>query len=303
MTKLLKKVKAKAKLALNRVITNAGLFVFTHNRKLKDIQKKKNIQYGKFSLQKYDLIAPNTAKKLPVVFYFHGGAWSSGDKYGYTMFCSHLAQKGYIVCNIDYRLMPKVGIKTCIADCILAIRHFAKHSETLLKKYEFSATPNFENTFLVGDSAGAHISSLLAGLSAQKNKKLPIKISALGLYYGVYDFEHLDDDPSPIMQDLNNYWLIAEKNPKEIYKKISSTNYISTNYPPCFLTSGEIDKLHFQTEVFVKLLKSYNIQIDYLSFNKSRIDAEHAFLNAGFLPSAKEAFERLTNFFEKYKEW
>lgn len=303
MGQILEKVHAKSKLVLNKVITNTGLFIFTHNRKSKKTIRVKNIFYGKYSLQKFDVIAPIGEGTLPVVFYFHGGGWSAGDKYGYTSFCQSLTEKKYIVCNVDYRLLPKVSVKDCINDCMLAIKFFAKKHKRILKDAGIRATPNFQNTYLVGDSAGAHLSSLIAGYLTTNHKKLPIHVSALGLYYGVFDFEHLDSDPSPIMQDLNKYWLIAEKKPRELYQKISSTNYVSKNFPPCFLTSGAVDKLHLQTETFVNVLMEHNVEYHYLNFKKSRKDAEHAFLNAKFLPSAKQAFKELTEFFEKYRIW
>lgn len=290
----------KSKLARNKAMTSLGLMIFSRNKKIKGIYTKHNIAYGTAKLQKYDIIIPQDASgKLPIVFYIHGGAWCGGDKYGYTMFCKKLAMQNYAVCNINYRLMPKVSVMTCVEDCILATKHFAKHAKNLLKEAKIKADIDIKNTFFVGDSAGAHLSSLIAGMFATKKAKTSLVVKALGLYYGVYDFEHLSNDPSPLMNDLEKYWLENEKNPKQVLHDISTTNYVAENYPPCFLTSGEIDKLHFQTEVFVRLLKLNNIQIDYLSFDKSRLDGEHAFLNASFLPSAKEAFLRLTKFFEE----
>ena len=305
MTKLsqkLDKSRKKSKITINKIFTNAGLFLFTHNKKIKTLSRVRNVEYGKDKRQKFDIYAPKFENMFPVIFYFHGGAWSAGDKYGNTMFCQKLAKQGYIVCNVNYRLMPKISVIDCVVDCMEAIRYFAKNYEQIFKKQKISALPYFENTFLVGDSAGAHLAGLIAGICSKNKKELPVNISALGLYYGVFDFEHLDNDPSPIMQSLNNYWLINEKNPAELYKKISVTNYVTNNFPPCFLTSGAIDKLHFQTETFVDVLKKNDVKMDYLNFGKSRLDAEHAFLNASFLASSKEAFDRLTKFFEKYKK-
>lgn len=303
MSQVIKKIKKqyeKSKLAGNKAMTNLGLRIFSRNKNVKNIYTKKNIFYGPEKLQKYDVIFPQKAiGNLPIVFYIHGGAWCGGDKYGYTTFCKNLAKQGYAICNVDYRLMPKVSVKTCVQDCILATKHFARHADALLKEAKINAKIDMANTFFVGDSAGAHLSSLLAGLYSTQTQKNKFCIKALGLYYGVYDFEHLSNDPSPLMRDLEKYWLDNEKNPQKILHYISSTNYVTKNFPPCFLTSGEIDKLHFQTEVFAKLLKYNGIETDYLCFDKSRLDAEHAFLNAGFLPSAKLAFERLTKFFEK----
>ncbi len=306
MSKIFKSVNRgyqKLKLAENKALTSFGLRVFTHNRKLKDVLIKKDVAYGTSKLQKFDLIYPTNFKnqKLPVVFYVHGGSWCGGDKYGYTMFCQHLAKYGYIVVNINYRLMPKVSVRTCIADVIKAMRYSINDLNKVLKKEKSNISANFEKVFMVGDSAGAHIVSLITAKQTSKKLRLNIKIAGLGLYYGVFNFENISHDPSPIMTDLDKYWKSIYDDTKELYKEISTTTYITPNFPETFMTSGEIDKLHFQSQVFSKLLKRNDITLHYLSFKKSRQDARHAFLNAPFLSSAKEAFAMLVETFEKLR--
>jgi acetyl esterase/lipase len=292
------------KLSQNKALTNFGLLVFTHNKNLKNICIKKDISYGTSKLQKYDLIYPNNCEdeKLPIAIYVHGGSWCGGDKYGYTMFCEKLTKKRYITININYRLMPKVSIRTCIADCIKAIKHFSVNYLHIFKTENINAKPDFDNVYLVGDSAGAHIVSLIAAKKTCGKLRLKMNISALGLYYGVYNFENISHDPSPIMTDLDKYWKSIYNNTKELYKEISTTNYVTSNFPATFMTSGKIDKLHFQSEIMYRLLKYSNVKIEYLSFEKSRQDGRHAFLNAPFLPSAKEAFSKLTKFLEENKK-
>ena len=291
------------KLAENRALTNFGLLAVTRNRKKKDLIYKKNVSYGNAKLQKYDVIVPKIVSQnsLPVVFYVHGGSWCGGDKYGYTMYCSNLAKQGYIVVNCNYRLLPKVKVETCIDDIVLAINHFQNNCEEILKSQNIETKPNFEKVFFVGDSAGAHITSLIAGKATSGKLNLNIHIAGLGLYYGVYAFENIAHDPSPIMTNMDGFWKSIGTNTEKLYKEISTTNFVTERFPPTFLTSGAIDKLHYHSEVLFRLLKYTGIDFDYLSFKKSRQDARHAFLNAPILPSAKEAFERMTKFFEKYR--
>lgn len=296
------------KLAYNKQITALGLKVFTHNKRLPNIITKKNISYGDNKLQKYDVIMPKcTEKNLPIVFYVHGGAWCGGDKYGYTLFCEKLAKQNYVVVNINYRLMPEVSVNDCTNDCVLAIKHFLKNSKQIIKLAKQNYTVDKKDVFMAGDSAGAHIVSLIAGKNTSGKLKLKITIKALGLYYGVYNFEHIDKDPSPIMNNLDDYWKSIQKSTKKLYAGISTTNYVTKDFPPCFVTSGEIDKLHFQTEVFVRLLRYNNVEVDYLDFDANRQDGRHAFLNAPFLMSAKQAFYELSKFFVRKrnyeKEW
>lgn len=303
VTNYVNKAIQRIKLSQNRALTNFGLRVFTHNKKFKDVTIKKDIPYGQSKLQKYDMIAPNNFldEKIPVVFYVHGGSWCGGDKYGYTMFCKKLVKKGYIAVNLNYRLMPKVSIRTCIADCIKAIKHFYQNHTEILKSENLKITADFENVYFVGDSAGAHIVSLIAAKKTAGKLRLKMNISALGLYYGVYNFENISHDPSPIMTDLDKYWKSIYSDTSDLYKEMSTTNFVTEKFPATFMTSGEIDKLHFQSEVMYRLLKYNKVKVEYLSFEKYRQDARHAFLNAPFLPSAKEAFSNLTKFFKENK--
>ncbi|MBR4124043.1 MAG: alpha/beta hydrolase fold domain-containing protein [Clostridia bacterium] len=294
----------KIKLSYSKMLTSVGLKIFTHNKKIPNVCIKKDIAYGTSKLQKFDLIYPveTSRKKLPVCFYVHGGSWCGGDKYGYNRFCGNLAKQEYLVVNLNYRLMPKVSVKTCVADCIKAIRFFMQNAKSILKTIKAKYDLNFDDVYMLGDSAGAHIVSLIAAKQTSGKIKLKINISALGLYYGVYNFEGIAHDPSPIMTDLDKYWKSVCDDTKTLYKEISTTTYVTEKFPATFMTSGEIDKLHFQSEVLARLLKYNSVELEYLSFEKSRRDGAHAFLNAPFLKSAKEAFATLSDFFEKHRK-
>ena len=303
ITNTVNKAIQKIKLSQNRFITNVGLRVLSHGKNFKDILVHKNICYGKFKLQKFDLIAPKNIQneKLPIVFYIHGGAWCAGDKFGYTNYCKKLASNRYAIVNVNYRLMPKVSVRTCVADVIKAMDYFITNSAQIIKNVNLSFAPDFDNVYLVGDSAGAHIVSLIAAKKSSGKLKLKCNISAVGLYYGVYAFENISHDPSAIMTNLDKYWKSIYKNTVPVYKSISTTNFVTAKFPPTFMTSGEIDKLHFQSEVFYRLLKYNHVKVKYLSFDKSRQDARHAFLNAPLLKSAKEAFAEIVSFFKENK--
>ena len=261
IVKVINKQIERIKLRYSKALTSLGLKIFTHNKKIENVDIKKDIPYGTNKLQKFDIIYPQktTRKKLPVCFYVHGGSWCGGDKYGYNNFCGNLAKQEYIVVNINYRLMPKVSIKTCVADCIKAIRYFEQNCDSLLAELKLKYKLNFDDVYLLGDSAGAHIVSLIAAKQTSGKLKLKIKISALALYYGVYNFESIAHDPSPIMTDLDKYWKSVYEDPSQLYREISTTTYVTEKFPPTFMTSGEIDKLHFQSEIMAHLFKYNNI--------------------------------------------
>ena len=120
---------------------------------------------------KLDIHLPkqNIYEKSPVVVFIHGGAWAQGDKeikYHYTEGIKDtLQENGYTVVAINYRLVSKtVDIEEQLNDCKDAIRWIADNAD----EYNFDT----ENIGLWGESAGAHL-SLMVACTANQSKKSP----------------------------------------------------------------------------------------------------------------------------------
>jgi acetyl esterase/lipase len=131
-----------------------------------------------------DLYLPTGLARAPVLVGVHGGGWQVGDRKFYTHWGNYLASHGYAVFAIEYRLMNP-GLKTwpgAVHDTKAAVQFI--HAEAA----EFGL--DAERVGLIGDSAGAHLSALVAlaseeplfasGLSAARVK------AVIG-FYGVYD--------------------------------------------------------------------------------------------------------------------
>ena len=138
-----------------------------------------------------DLYLPKGLSRAPVLVGVHGGGWQLGDRKFYRHWGSYLAKHGYAVFAIEYRLM-KQGIKTwpgVVADCKAAVQ-FVRASSG-----DFGLDP--DRVGLIGDSAGAHLSALvaLAGdeppFSNQYCNDLyaatRANVKAVIGFYGVYD--------------------------------------------------------------------------------------------------------------------
>src|SRR6478735_490938 len=123
----------------------------------------------------------------------HGGGWQVGSRKFYTHWGPYLARNGVAVFAIEYRLM-KPGVKTypgAIYDIKAAIQYVRA------KAAELGVDP--ERICLIGDSAGAHLSALvaLAGeeplysseYRADANAAVSSKVKAVVGIYGVYDMQ------------------------------------------------------------------------------------------------------------------
>lgn len=118
-------------------------------------------------------------KKLPLVVYFHGGAFcisSTGDPKYHAMLNLLVKQAQIILVSVDYRLAPEHPLPAAYEDSWAALRWVAAHlsggSEILLREHV-----DFDRVFLAGDSAGANIShhlSIRAGLPGHELGEMKI---------------------------------------------------------------------------------------------------------------------------------
>ena len=138
-----------------------------------------------------DLYLPQGLNTPPVLVAVHGGGWQLGDRKFYRHWGSYLAKNGYAVLAIDYRLM-KPGVNTwpgVVYDCKAAVQFVRARAD------ELGLDPG--RIGLIGDSAGAHLSALvaLAGeeplFSTQYRNdpcaSTPANVKAVVGFYGVYD--------------------------------------------------------------------------------------------------------------------
>jgi acetyl esterase/lipase len=96
-----------------------------------------------------DFYPAQTNGKRPCVIVVHGGAWSSGDSKQLPELNSHLANTGYNVASVNYRMAPKWQCPAPVADIQNTLKYLRQHADEL--KID---TNNF---VLLGRSAGAQI--------------------------------------------------------------------------------------------------------------------------------------------------
>lgn len=96
----------------------------------------------------------------PAILIIHGGGWSAGSKNDmvYRTLMVDYALKGYVVANMNYRLVQEAPLPACIEDVRCAIRWMKANAQKL------GIDPNRIGTY--GHSAGGHL-SLMAGVSAE----------------------------------------------------------------------------------------------------------------------------------------
>jgi acetyl esterase/lipase len=138
-----------------------------------------------------DLYVPRPAGKYPAIVAVHGGGWQIGNASFYRYWGPYLARRGYVVFAIDYRLVQagKKMYPEAVHDVRAAVQ-FLRH-----RAQEFRVDPN--RIGMMGDSAGAHLSALVAlagdkppfneGSKGEAYASASAKVKTVVGIYGVYD--------------------------------------------------------------------------------------------------------------------
>lgn len=268
-------------LMLNRGGTNAILPFIKTDKSAPNVRSIYNIPYTSDSenpFLQFDWHCPASVAeivykaKAPTVFYIHGGAWSSADKKIYSRLSKDFAEQGFVVINMNFRLMPEYDLHTHYQDCIACIKY-------CLNKNDLFGIDR-KRVFFAGDSSGAHMASLIGARINDNKISINCKIAGLLLFYGIYDLNHLETVHFRICNKLHNGFKNAfGERLKRFYRDYSPTTYLSRHFPPCFITAGEVDGLHTESIMLSNLLDEYKVQHSTLIFPKNRKDGRHAFVN------------------------
>lgn len=220
-----------------------------------------DVSYGEHERQRYDVYLPEKRDNLlPVVIFFHPGAWTRRDKRAVrTMF---VLEHGYALVSIGYRLAQHAKFPAQIQDANRGIAHVLERAE------EYGLDRN--RVFLAGTSAGAHLASLVA-LARDQEDFLPVdrlKIAGVVSLYGAYDLsqlladarsmeiDHLSED-SPLQTLLGARPLERP----DLVSRASPKTYVRPDSPPFLIMHGRDDIVlpASQSESFAAMLADSNI--------------------------------------------
>lgn len=214
-----------------------------------NIVKVKDIEYldDGNPYHKFDVFYPEgeiPKEGLPVIIDIHGGGWMYASKDLNEYYCMELANKGYCVFSISYRLVPDVTVYEQIKDCTDALAYINSN----MKNYP----ANKKTVMLTGDSAGGQLalySTILNNnpdareIFGTVDTKLNIKCLLL---------------TSPVTYAKSGGWfsIYTKKMWGEDYKTKAAYNYmdldeimeLANNMPPTYFITSSGDTLaHDQT--------------------------------------------------------
>ncbi len=182
-----------------------------------DLQK--GVTFSQTPDMAMDIYTPVTAKTdAPLVMFIYGGGWNSGNKDMYKFIGEAFSSEGYTTLIPNYRVYPDVIYPEFLSDAAKAVAHAAKTYDRPI--------------VLVGHSAGAHMSALLAlnpeYLSAAGVDRCKALAGWVGLS-GPYDFKVIDPP----------YLSIFPKNTRE---EMLPINYAGNALHPAMVAIGSTDE-------------------------------------------------------------
>ncbi len=235
-----------------------------------DVKAIKGIKYGEDPLFNIlDLYLPNTASgKLPVLVSFHGGGYCYGDKELYRFYTSQFCHFGFAVINFNYTLAPKGCFPKPIEDVNMVMKWLCDNADSYgLDK---------ENVVMIGDSAGAQLTSQYAAAVTNPeyaklmNIVVPnIKLRAISLGCGLYSFNIRKGGT----QALERIYLA--KDPSKYGEKLDVLGHITADYPPTFLMSSPGDYLVDNMAPMYEFLNSKGIEVTQKLYGD--MDTYHVF--------------------------
>lgn len=127
---------------------------------------ERNIMYRKMARNRLDLYLPRIRReegKSPVVIFVTGGAWVIGYKGWGAGIGKLLSNQGFIVACLDYRNYPQGCVPDMLEDVMEGINWTFRNAAC------YGGDPN--KIYLVGQSAGAHLTSLALIKQGERIKK------------------------------------------------------------------------------------------------------------------------------------
>lgn len=217
-----------------------------------------------------DVFAPkHTTEPLPAIVLIHGGGWRSGHKKMLQPLALGLAQQGFVVASISYRLSPEAGFPAGFYDAVDAFHWFKRHGHKYRANTQFIA--------LAGTSAGGQLASLVAysqgalmsrtvnGKNATPaGAKKPVHAQALLNIDGLLDFTSdealpFENDPKKTVTSASAWLGGRYEQTPNTWKTASAYFYASASSPPTLFLNSARARFHAGRDATIKKLNAVDI--------------------------------------------
>ena len=261
----------------------------------KDIKEKMNINYNRDDSVEHllDIYYKDNSEIKPILIDIHGGGFISNDKELNHLFGNYIAQKDFVVFNINYRLAyPEYTVFDQIIDIDCALKWIIKNA----KNYN----ANIDEIYIAGHSSAGVLVVMEALLCKSKNL-----INDFNLDERNYDYKGIILDCGLMNFYKNNiaYWGMRRmifpkqyKYDKRYKDMVFESNNELYKLPKTILLTNSEDELRDMTYYFKNILD--NSKVD----NKMIDEGDDGHMGIIFKPYTEEnmgIIDEILDYFEK----
>ena len=227
---------------------------------------EKNLIYGNdIKNNTFDVFySDNISGRQPTIFMFHGGGYVSGTKEGSVKICQQLAKRGFLVFNIEYTKCDKEEKKYLPYQ----IYEFFKCYNHIVSSSKYEEMIDYNNIFMAGNSAGAHIAALIANIQTNSELKTAYNLSGgptvkgvilLSPSLGAYKFAGM------FPKEPYHTVLFGEKDERSHLYKLTHNLEITTEaFPPTIMFSIKGDwVVGAHKKCFLDLARQLNLSVEH----------------------------------------
>lgn len=253
------------------------------------------------------IFSPEVSGTFPVLLFFHGGGWVTGNIDSYDKVCTDMARiTRHTVISVDYQLAPEHRFPAAPEDCYLVAREVFLHSDL------FHITP--DQITLIGDSAGGNLAAVVSQMARDRGEFLP---SRQILLYPATNNDHTENSPFESVRTNGKGYLLTSKRMVDYmslyrscdedlqnpyYAPILAKDF--TNQPKTLLITAEYDPLRDEGEAYGQKLAEAGNDVEIhrirdalhgfisLSPNFKHVKKAYSYINA-FLSDKTEAAEKI----------
>ncbi len=199
------------------------------------------------------------AQGRPAVIVVHGGGWRSGERSDFPSWNAWLADEGYVVFDIDYRLSPPPSWQDAPADVACAVGWVKDNAP------RYGVDP--ERVALMGRSAGGHLALLTAyeegraatapGCAARDVRDTGV--AAVVAFYPPTDLSRLSS--MGYLPGMDRFLGGSPGTVSGRYRHLSPVSHVDPGDPPTFLAYGGADRIvpPGQSELFGERLRQAGV--------------------------------------------
>jgi acetyl esterase len=209
---------------------------------------------------------PSSKPSLPILVYFHGGAFRVCDLDTHDRICRGLAAKAAVlVVSVGYRLAPEDPFPAAVEDCYAAVKWVFEHASGL------GGDPM--RIAVGGDSAGGNLAAVTA-INARNLGRPNLAFQLL-----VYPVTDMSSYETESWQNLGSDYLLTREaadfmrrdyipDLSERSNPLASPLLVENlqDLPPALVITAEFDPLRDEGEAYVRKLQSAGVPARYMRF-------------------------------------